>query len=152
LNRQTRYQGAIVRDYHILLIKHCEHKRGRTYWIFPCGGIEPGETEEECVKREMKEETDLDVKVKELLLDEPAPPESRIYQRARTYLCEPLSDDAKPGYEPEPEVASVYSIEEVKWFDLRNESTWDSLLVNDPLTYLPLQRLRRKVGYLPKTI
>jgi 8-oxo-dGTP pyrophosphatase MutT (NUDIX family) len=86
IRRNIRYQGAIIKDHHILLIKHREHKTGRSYWIFPGGGIEPGETEEECVKREMKEETNLDVQVTLIPVDE--------YNNAtrsdtidRTYLC-----------------------------------------------------------------
>jgi 8-oxo-dGTP pyrophosphatase MutT (NUDIX family) len=72
LNRYTRYQGAIVRNHSILLIRHRENESGRSYWILPGGGIEPGETEEDCVRWEMKEETNLDVQVSALLLDEPA--------------------------------------------------------------------------------
>jgi 8-oxo-dGTP pyrophosphatase MutT (NUDIX family) len=72
LNRYTRYQGAIVRNHSILLIRQRENESGRSYWILPGGGIEPGETEEDCVRREMKEETNLDVQVSALLLDEPA--------------------------------------------------------------------------------
>jgi ADP-ribose pyrophosphatase YjhB (NUDIX family) len=146
VNRHTRYQGAIIRDHHILLIRHREHT-GKTYLIFPGGGIEPGETEEECVQRQMKDETNLDVRIVSLLLDEPDHPLG-VYQRLKTYLCEPNTGVASPGIEPEPEASSHYSIVEVKWFDLRDESTWDSLLVNDPLTYLPLQRIRKKLGYL----
>jgi hypothetical protein len=41
-----------------------------------------------------------------------------------------------------------HEIVKVRWFDLRNESTWDTELINDPIIYLPLQRLRRKLGYL----
>jgi 8-oxo-dGTP diphosphatase len=63
LNRYTRYQGAIVRNHSILLIRQRENESGRSYWILPGGGIEPGETEEDCVRREMKEETNLDVRV-----------------------------------------------------------------------------------------
>jgi hypothetical protein len=71
-----------------------------------------------------------------------------VYQRLKTYLCEPKGGKESPGIEPEPEVANEYSIVEVKWFDLRSEATWDPILVNDPLTYLPLQSVRRKLGYL----
>jgi 8-oxo-dGTP pyrophosphatase MutT (NUDIX family) len=149
LNRGIRYQGAIIKDHHILLIKHREHETGRAYWIFPGGGIEPGESEEGCVKREMKEETNLNIRIMSLLLDELDYYPGTVYQRAKTYLCEPDSDKASPGIEPEPEVSGIYSIVEVKWFDLRSEANWDSLLVNDPLTYLPLQRVRKKLGYLP---
>ena len=146
-NRDTRYQGAIIRDHRILLIRHCENKTGRSYWIFPGGGIEPGETEEDCVRREMKEETNLDVRVVSLLLNEPNP-SKRSYRSRKTYLCVSNTGEASPGIEPEPDAASWYSIAEVKWFDLHDESSWDTELITDPLTYNQLQRVRRKLGYL----
>jgi 8-oxo-dGTP pyrophosphatase MutT (NUDIX family) len=153
LNRYTRYQGAIVRNHSILLIRHRENESGRSYWILPGGGIEPGETEEDCVRREMKEETNLDVQVRALLLDEPAGLEARPYLQVRTFLCEPLSEDAKSGNEPdtppEVEAAGLNDIVEVRWFDLRDESNWEPTLINDPIINQPLQRLRKKLGYLP---
>jgi ADP-ribose pyrophosphatase YjhB (NUDIX family) len=154
VKRNIRYQGAIIKDHHLLLLHQRIYPSGRLVWLFPGGGIEAGETAEDCVKREMKEETNLDVRVKELLFDDPTFQESDIYYRVhQTYLCEPLSGDAKPGYDPEysPEIeaAGLHGIIGVKWFDLYNEADWDSDLVNDPKIYLPLQRLRRKLGYLP---
>jgi 8-oxo-dGTP pyrophosphatase MutT (NUDIX family) len=147
LSRHTRYHGAIIQNHHILLIKHLEHKTGRSYWIFPGGGIESGETEEEYVRREMKEETNLNVRVLSLLVDEPSY-SGNVYQQSKTYHCEPFEGKARPGFEPEPEAVSQYGIVAVQRFDLRSETDWDLLLVNDPLTYLPLQRVRRKLGYL----
>lgn len=146
--RDTRYQGAIVRDHQILFIRHRENKSGRSYWILPGGGIEPGETEEECVRREIKEETNLDVRTVSLLLEELGPPND-IYRSFKTYLCEPYMGKAEPGFEPEPEAANQYSIVEVKWFDLREETGWDHVLVADPRTYANLQLVRKKLGYLP---
>ena len=148
-NRDTRYQGAIVRNHRILLIKHRENESGRSYWILPGGGIEPGETEAECIRREIKEETNLDVRVGKLLLSEPDP-SKKIYRMWKTYLCVADTGEASPGFEPEPDAASWYSITEVKWFDLRDESGWDTELVADPLTYDQLQLVRRKLGYLPQ--
>jgi ADP-ribose pyrophosphatase YjhB (NUDIX family) len=55
--RHTRYQGAIIKDDKILLIKHTEHESGRSYWVIPGGGREADETEMACVRREMLEET-----------------------------------------------------------------------------------------------
>ena len=49
---RIRYQGAIIRNQHILLLKQIEHASGRSYWQIPGGGIEPHETEEQCVQRE----------------------------------------------------------------------------------------------------
>lgn len=39
MNRISRYQGAIVHEYHLLLIRHQGHT-GRSYWLFPGGSIE----------------------------------------------------------------------------------------------------------------
>jgi hypothetical protein len=33
--RITRYQGAIIKDHHLLLLRHLEHVTKRTYWVFP---------------------------------------------------------------------------------------------------------------------
>lgn len=57
MSRITRFQGAIIRNDHILLVRHHEYAGGHDYWVIPGGGREEGETEQECVKREIKEET-----------------------------------------------------------------------------------------------
>jgi 8-oxo-dGTP pyrophosphatase MutT (NUDIX family) len=146
LARHTRYQGAIILDHHILLIKHTQHSSGRSYWVFPGGGIEPGESEEDCVRREMKEETNLEVSIDELLFDEPGHP-GGLYKWRKTYLCRPVSGAASPGYEPEPTAAADYAITEVHWFDLRTEDEWGEKLVQDPITYSQMVNLRIKLGY-----
>ena len=118
----TRYQGAIIRDHHILLLKQVEYASGRSYWQIPGGGIDPDETEEQCVQHEMREETGLEVQVDSLLLDEPSPSDS-IYQRWKTYRCSILTGEARPGSEPEAIYADAYSFTEVGWFDLER-ATW----------------------------
>jgi len=144
--RHTRYQGAIIKDHQILLIMHKQHSTGRAYWVIPGGGIEESETEEECVIREMKEETNLVVTIDRLISDEPAHPDG-IYKWRKTYICYPVSGEASPGYEPEPEAAANYSISEVRWFDLRDESDWDDGLFQNPFTYTQLINLREVLGY-----
>jgi 8-oxo-dGTP pyrophosphatase MutT (NUDIX family) len=144
--REIRYQGAIVEDDRILLIKHMPLDGGSPYWLIPGGGIEPGETEIECVQREMKEETKLDGEVVRLVLDEPGFPDEP-YRRLKTYLCKPIGGEAKPGYEPELEAAGDYAISEVKWFDLEDTSGWGTLVINDPFTYPQLMRIRAELGY-----
>jgi ADP-ribose pyrophosphatase YjhB (NUDIX family) len=148
-NRSIRYQGVIVRENQILLIRHREHDSGRSYWIFPGGGIEAGESEEDCVRREIQEETNLEVSIVSLLLNEPNPIKSTYLSR-KTYLCKPTVGEASPGLEPEPEHSNRYSIAEVKWFDLRDESSWDSELTADPITHGQMQQIRHTLGYLPK--
>jgi 8-oxo-dGTP pyrophosphatase MutT (NUDIX family) len=146
MSRVIRYQGAILYNHQLLLIKHREHATGHSYWVIPGGGIEVGEAEEACVQREMHEETHLEVEVGRLLLDEPAAP-GGVYQRRKTYLCRPISGEAQPGYEPEHEAAQQYGIVQVGWFDLRDATTWDSQVFDDSITCSLLQRLQEVLGY-----
>jgi 8-oxo-dGTP pyrophosphatase MutT (NUDIX family) len=151
MKQTTRYQGAIIRDDHILLIKHREHATGQSYWIFPGGKRELPETEEACVQQEMLEETHLDVKVGHLLLDDADIPLGS-YKRLKTYLCEVISGEAQPGFEPEIEAAQKYAIAEVRWFDLRDSTQWEALLENSLFTLTLLQRIRAILGYSVENI
>jgi ADP-ribose pyrophosphatase YjhB (NUDIX family) len=144
--RETRYQGVILRADHLLLLKHCEHATGRCYWVIPGGGREPGESETACVQREMREETNLQVAVERLLLDEPGRPMG-VYRNLKTYLCRETGGEASPGYEPEEEAAREYAITEIGWFDLRDPAGWDPLAVNDAITHPFLLRIREALGY-----
>jgi 8-oxo-dGTP pyrophosphatase MutT (NUDIX family) len=140
--RDTRYQAAIMRGREILLIRHQHHTGGRTYWLLPGGGREPGESEEECVLREMREETGLEVRIARLLCQHDSTWPDPIYLHYKTYLCTPVAGEASPGYEPEIEASSVYAIAEVRWFDLWDESNWDALLYTDEITLSNLNRVR----------
>lgn len=146
MNKRIRYQGAILRDDHVLLIKHREHNGGREYWIMPGGGREEGESEEACVAREMKEETHLDIIVERLLFESTID-DNDAYWNAKTYLCHIAGGEAKPGYEPETEASENYGIVEVQWFDLRHPATWDALLLADEITLPWIKRVREKLGY-----
>jgi 8-oxo-dGTP diphosphatase len=55
---RIRVSAVIAKNDKILLIHR--QKRGREYWTYPGGGIEEGETAEEAVIREVKEETSLE--------------------------------------------------------------------------------------------
>lgn len=48
---------------HVLLV----HRRDIDWWNLPGGGMEPGETVEEAMKREVLEETGLEVEIERLL-------------------------------------------------------------------------------------
>ena len=150
MQRIARYQGAIVRAHHILLIKQTHHSDGRNYWLIPGGGIEPDEREEACVAREMWEETNVQVRVERLLLDEPAEA-GGIYQRRKTYLCTVEAGEASPGYEPEADAAAEYGITDVAWFDLRDPTGWPAQVLADRITYPLLQRVRVALGYAQVT-
>jgi ADP-ribose pyrophosphatase YjhB (NUDIX family) len=146
MNRTVRYQGAIVRDGRILLVCHRENRTERKYWLLPGGGREEGESEEECVRREMLEETSLDVVVDRRLPDESTPCR-KGYRRHRTFLCHAPTGEPRPGYEPEPEAAALYAICAVRWVDLRRPETWGREITEDPLTMGPLEGIRKALGY-----
>ena len=147
MNRIIRYQGAIVQDEKILLIRQRHHDTGVSYWLLPGGGIEEGESEEECVQREMQEETNLRVSVERLLLDQPAEA-GAVYKRRQTFLCSVVSGTAAPGHEPEEDAAASYGIVEVGWFDLRDESGWPVLVKENGITYPELRGVQQALGYL----
>lgn len=143
--RETRYQGAVIRNGHVLLVKHLQQHSGRTFWALPGGGIEPGETKEGCVQREIREETGLNVKVISLLLDqERLPEDNSLYRHRKTFLCEIIDGVAASGTEPD---SYNYSIVEIGWFDLKNPERWDTAAKNDPQTVRILEDLRHVLGY-----
>jgi ADP-ribose pyrophosphatase YjhB (NUDIX family) len=65
MNIIVRPTGILIEGNRMLLVKqYVTEKRG---WSMPGGKLEPDETIEQCLVREWKEETGLDVAVKELL-------------------------------------------------------------------------------------
>ena len=147
----VRYQGAIVRrgehGDEVLLIRHVQTADGRSYWLLPGGGIEPPESPEECVAREMLEETGLTVQVERLLLDVAST--GGWYDREHTYLCTPLDGEAAPGDEPEFVVERPYDIAEVGWFALASDAAWGDLVHGDAVTLANLRRLQASLGHAP---
>jgi len=98
---------VLVESGKILLVK-----RGREpfkgEWAVPGGRIEDGETAEECAKREMKEETGLDVEIIRLIgiySDPKRDPRGII---AAAYLVRRLGGEAKGGDDAA----------EARWFEL----------------------------------
>ncbi|MBI4769386.1 MAG: NUDIX hydrolase [Chloroflexi bacterium] len=143
---RTRYQGAIVQNHQLLLVQHRHHDNSRAYWLLPGGGHEPGESPEDCVRREMREETGLEVRVERLLLEFVKEwPGSR--QTMATYLCTPLGGEARPGHEPEPEANSVYAIAAVAWLDLRRPESWPPEVLQDSITLPQLRTVLQALGY-----
>ena len=142
--RDTRHQAAIVRDHHILLI-HARDQREDSFWLLPGGGSEGDETGEECVCREVREETGLDVTVDRILREDVLPP-NRIYHRVRTYLCSTSPDAvASPGVEPEEYFTAT--ILETCWFDLRTFDAWPPRALADPSTMEWIEKIRVALGY-----
>jgi 8-oxo-dGTP diphosphatase len=98
-----RVAAVIVRDGRVLMVR--ERRRGPTgrhdgaeYWVLPGGGIEPGETPEEAVAREVREEVGLASLAMGYAFD-------AIYPSGRTacYLVE-VAPDAAPRLGVDPDL------------------------------------------------
>lgn len=82
--------AAIIIDHgHILLIYRS--RRGKAYWVFPGGGVESGETAEQAVVREVREETSCVVDVSKLLYRETFPDGGENHY----YLCGYISGEPR---------------------------------------------------------
>ncbi len=61
-----RVRAVIVRDGEVLMDRTHHDDRSAFYWL-PGGGLEPGETSDECLRRELMEEAALEIAVSRLL-------------------------------------------------------------------------------------
>ena len=93
--------AIIVRDERVLLVRRA-HPPLQGEWSIPGGLVETGETTQEAVIREVREETGLEIQVAKLakvferiLRDQ----DSRVQYHfvLIDYLCRPISGEAKAG-------------------------------------------------------
>jgi 8-oxo-dGTP diphosphatase len=59
--------AVIERDSHILICKRKQGKQHGGLWEFPGGTLEEGETDEQCLKRELQEELAITAEVGDLI-------------------------------------------------------------------------------------
>src|SRR5574337_1246686 len=78
-----------------LLIKE-KLESGRDIWIIPGGGVDFGESLEEALLREMKEELGIDIKIQKFLkFHESIFPDFNYHTVIFFFLAKPLSDNLK---------------------------------------------------------
>jgi mutator protein MutT len=79
--------GAVITDSSgRLLVVRRAHEPGAGRWSIPGGRVEPGETDEQAVMREAREETGLDVSVGRLLGEVEVPGPGVLF-RIRDFAC-----------------------------------------------------------------
>jgi 8-oxo-dGTP diphosphatase len=109
---RPRAFAAILKDDTILMVR--EVSKTNDFWTLPGGGLEDGETFEEAVIREVREEVNLDVNVVKYLF-------SSNYEHGieKCYLVE-VADDRQPslGFDPEFPL-DEQNLSEVKWQSIK---------------------------------
>jgi alpha-L-rhamnosidase len=143
MDRTTRYIAAILRDDHILLVKH-QFSQEYACWEIPGGGRLEGENESACIAREVREEAGLDVDVVGLLYDGPSHIHT-FYQRFIVYRCAPRGESCLGP------TAAQENILEARWFDLRDDSQLSNDVINSAITFSVIDRIRQALGYTYKT-
>jgi len=106
--------GAIIfnSENRVFLAKRGAGARNEQFkWEFPGGGVEFGELLQDAVKREVKEEYDLDIEVEQLLdVVDHLLPEEKQHWVSPTFLCRYKSGS--------PRIMEPDKCEEIGWFDL----------------------------------
>lgn len=116
--------GLIARRYHtcdplVLIAQRASHKPYPNLWEFPGGKLEPGETPEEAIHRELKEElSGLDVWVSEHIATVTVGVQGidREIALYRCY-CSPIDDYC--GIRPSPD-----SLQRIAWVRPHNVALW----------------------------
>ncbi|GMU91590.1 MAG: NUDIX hydrolase [Candidatus Hydrogenedentota bacterium] len=74
---RVRVAAIIMKGEQVLLVRHV--KDARSYWLLPGGGLEAGETMGDALRRELREEASVDIRVDDLVFvnDSIAPDGSR---------------------------------------------------------------------------
>ena len=108
---------VVDRDDRVLLVRFARPVGDDSWWGSPGGGIDPGETEEQALRRELREEIGLDdFELGPLLYEHPGefPWARRLYrQRNRTYLVR------VPAHEPTAAVdLAQEGVVGVRWWTL----------------------------------
>ncbi len=115
---RIRAAAVIPRDGEILLV--CHRKGDRTYWLLPGGGVEQGESIEACARREVREETGLDITLGPLLfVSETIAPDRSRHILHLTYLAEVTGGALTVGEDPVLQDARYWPIASLETLDLR---------------------------------
>ncbi len=119
---QKRVRAIIIKDNKLLTIKRT--KPEGTFWVFPGGGVEKGETNEKALIRELKEELGAEILVKNLFLEIDSEKVETFGQREYFYLCEikggKLGSGDGPEFQKDSPYIGKYDIEWINANDLKN--------------------------------
>lgn len=114
---RVRIAVVLLSDGKVLMVEH--QKDGRTYWLLPGGGLKYGEKIEECARREIKEETNLDINLgKFLFLSESIAPDGSRHILNLFFLGEITDGIPKVGDEIRLKSLEFHSFEDLDKIDM----------------------------------
>ncbi|MCC6694126.1 MAG: NUDIX hydrolase [Candidatus Hydrogenedentes bacterium] len=107
---RVRMAAIIVEDDRLLLVRHS--KADRSYWLLPGGGLEFGESMEAALRRELMEEANLEIRVKDLVMaNDTIDPNGSRHVINLYFTAEVLSGELRCGND--------HRLEEVRFVPLR---------------------------------
>ena len=116
-------RAIIKNDDSLLVIKRI--KNGKTYFVFPGGGVDDGESHPIALKRECKEELGLDVSVLEFMYDFDFIKKDNEPQKEYFYQCDILGGKLGSGDGEEYSPDRNSGIYEPMWIKLEELSDLD---------------------------
>ena len=84
--------AILIQSDKILITRRAKGKHLAGFWEFPGGKLESGETEEDCLAREIKEELDICIEVNAFFMDNTHPYSDKTVS-LKAYFCSFISGD-----------------------------------------------------------
>ncbi len=117
---RVRACGLCVIDNDLLLVNH-QHLGDENFWAPPGGGIEFGEQIEQCLVREFREETGLEIGPKEFLfttefISHP------LHAIELFFRVEKTGGTLKSGRDPEMKDQIIRDVRFMSWSDLKSRN------------------------------
>jgi 8-oxo-dGTP diphosphatase len=113
---------VLIKDKKVMLVKEILEDK-KEHWIFPGGGVEFGETIEDAARRETKEETNLDIRIKNFLgFKEIIRPQFDYHTIIFFFIAEPLNNEVKRIEKILD--AKYFTINEAKSLSLVDSARW----------------------------
>lgn len=100
-----RVRAILIENGMISLIKR--EKSGQTYYVFPGGSVESGESLEQALRREIREELGIEIAIQKLFLEREFERNS-IKQDEYFYLCKMTGGVLGTGNGPEYQIGNNY--------------------------------------------